>query len=35
MSGTIIAWLPLVSAMVTAVLGLAMMLNGVGRLASG
>ena len=35
MSGTIIAWLPWVSAMVMAVLGLAMMLSGVGRLASG
>jgi hypothetical protein len=35
MSGTIIAWLPLVSGIVVAVLGLAMMLSGVGRLASG
>ena len=35
MSGTIIAWLPWVSGIVVAVLGLAMMLSGVGRLASG
>ena len=35
MSGTIIAWLPLVSGTVVAVLGLAMMLSGVGQLASG
>ena len=35
MSGTIIAWLPLVSGIVVAVLGLAIMLSGVGRLASG